>query len=195
MAASSKPPGRPRDPRVDQAVLDATVELLADAGLDATSVAAVAQRSGVARATIYLRWPSRAALITAAVRHSLRRDALRTTGDIAQDTRRGVELAWSNMFEPDFIRILPAVVRATTSSDDVPGVTFDTLFPARVRLAEQYRQLAAEQGFRTDVEPTIVFDLIVGAMLSIILATAKAPSAEFARQLTDVVLAGLRASD
>jgi AcrR family transcriptional regulator len=193
-AKSPSTPGRPRDPRIEKAILDAAVELIAQGGLEAASVAAVAERSGVARATIYLRWPSRAALIAAAVRHALRREPMATTGDLESDIRQGVQTAFGAFSEPDLIAILPAVVRASISREaGVRGVTFDLLFPGRASLADEYKRLAAEQGFRADVEPTIVFDLIAGAMLSRALGTAEPPTPMFARQVTEAVLAGLRA--
>jgi AcrR family transcriptional regulator len=49
--------------RSKQAVLAATFELLSETGLAGVSVDAVAERSGVAKTTIYRHWPSRAALL------------------------------------------------------------------------------------------------------------------------------------
>jgi AcrR family transcriptional regulator len=49
--------GDPRVERTRTAVLDASAELLADAGVVGFSVDAVARRSGVARTTIYRHWP------------------------------------------------------------------------------------------------------------------------------------------
>jgi len=55
--------GRPRDAQIDQRVLSAARELLADRGLRAMSLDAVAERAGVARSTIYRRWASSDELI------------------------------------------------------------------------------------------------------------------------------------
>src|SRR3990170_8095476 len=63
--------GRPRGPATDAAILQAVIELLAEAGLRGTTVDAVAARAGVARATVYLRWPTRDALLAAAARQAL----------------------------------------------------------------------------------------------------------------------------
>lgn len=51
--------GRPRDPQLDERVLAATRELLVEVGWDAMSVRGIAERSGVSRAAIARRWPSR----------------------------------------------------------------------------------------------------------------------------------------
>ena len=38
-------------------MLRATIDLLAERGMEATTIQAVSDRTGIARATIYLRWP------------------------------------------------------------------------------------------------------------------------------------------
>ena len=53
---------RPRSARAHAAVLAATRELLSAGGLPAATVNAIAERSGVSKATIYKHWPSRTAV-------------------------------------------------------------------------------------------------------------------------------------
>lgn len=60
--------GRPRSAAASRAIIDATLDLIAEEGkIDAVSVEAVAERSGVSKATIYRRWQSREELIASAV--------------------------------------------------------------------------------------------------------------------------------
>lgn len=60
--------GRPRSEAVSRSILEATLDLLAEHGTIAdVSVEAVAECSGVSKATIYRRWPSKETLVTAAV--------------------------------------------------------------------------------------------------------------------------------
>src|SRR5580692_4014518 len=54
--------GRPRSEQADRAILQAAAELLAERGLHGMSIEEVASRAGVAKATVYRRWPSRGAL-------------------------------------------------------------------------------------------------------------------------------------
>jgi AcrR family transcriptional regulator len=61
--------GRPRDPGVDEAVLAAAVELLADAGFARLTMEQVATRAGVGKASVYLRWPNKVALVAEAIQH------------------------------------------------------------------------------------------------------------------------------
>jgi len=57
--------GRPRDPRVDEALTTHLVDLLAERGPDGFSVDELAERCGVGKAAIYRRYRSRTELIAA----------------------------------------------------------------------------------------------------------------------------------
>ena len=58
-----RPPGRPRSADADRAIVQATLELLTESGVAALAIEQVAARAGVAKATIYRRWPNKEALI------------------------------------------------------------------------------------------------------------------------------------
>jgi AcrR family transcriptional regulator len=60
--------GRPRSEAVSQAILDATLDLVAEEqSIGSVSMEAVAARSGASKATIYRRWSSKEELVAAAV--------------------------------------------------------------------------------------------------------------------------------
>ena len=65
------PRGRPRDPMIDDKVTTATLTLLAANGYSGLRVDDVARTSGVAKTTIYRRWPSLASLAVEAVARSI----------------------------------------------------------------------------------------------------------------------------
>jgi AcrR family transcriptional regulator len=60
--------GRPRDPALDRAILDATLALLEEEGFERMSIEQVAQRAGVGKPTIYRRWASKHELVIDAVK-------------------------------------------------------------------------------------------------------------------------------
>ena len=55
--------GRPRDPRIDAAILRATVDLLVQIGYSNLTMAAVAERAGTTKTALYRRWSSKAELV------------------------------------------------------------------------------------------------------------------------------------
>lgn len=59
--------GRPRDPAVDEAILDAALQLFIEDGPEKATIEAIAARAGVTRPTVYRRWKDRDALLVAAI--------------------------------------------------------------------------------------------------------------------------------
>jgi AcrR family transcriptional regulator len=66
--------GRPRSARAHRRVLDATVALFAERGIDGTSMDAIARASGVSKATIYKHWSNKDALALEMLDHLHRLD-------------------------------------------------------------------------------------------------------------------------
>ena len=70
--AASAARGRPRDPGLDAAIRAATIALLGEVGYARLSMQRVASRAGVSKASLYLRWPNKLALVTDALAHRAR---------------------------------------------------------------------------------------------------------------------------
>lgn len=90
--------GRPRSPEVDRNILGAVMKVMARSGYAGMSIEEVAAEAGVSRPTIYLRYPGKAELATAALASYRDRGRPQETGDTHADLvarlrhfRRGVE--------------------------------------------------------------------------------------------------------
>ena len=57
------PRGRPRDQHADAKILKATMCLLEQHGFRAVTLEGIAEEAGVARTTVYRRWPNKAAIV------------------------------------------------------------------------------------------------------------------------------------
>src|SRR6476620_11466600 len=55
--------GRPRDPSRDQAIIDASIDVLVRDGYDRLSMEGVAAAAGVGKTTVYRRWSTKAELV------------------------------------------------------------------------------------------------------------------------------------
>ena len=66
-AAGPRRAGRKRDHSRDAVILEAALDVLADAGYDGTTIDLVAARAGAARATVYRRWATKVELVAAAL--------------------------------------------------------------------------------------------------------------------------------
>ena len=102
--------GRPRDPRIDGAVLSATVELLAETGYPGLLVSAIAERAGTSKPAIYRRWPSKAHLVHEAVFPISDATALPDTGSLAGDVREMVSRTAAVLTTPAARAALPGLV-------------------------------------------------------------------------------------
>jgi AcrR family transcriptional regulator len=186
--------GRPRNAAADQAILGAAIDLLFEVGIDGTTMSSVIARSGVARATVYRRWPTRDALIAAALREVRGRAPYPISGDLETDLARGAEQARAIFAEPRFQAFLPLLVRDLLREQVSDGIsdTFDRVAPNHRRLAEEYAARAASAGLRSDIDPYVPSNIIVGAYLARLLSTGRPASHEMSEQLVDVLLNGLR---
>jgi AcrR family transcriptional regulator len=59
--------GRPRREGADETILAAARALLDESGYAAFNVDVIAERTGIAKTTIYRRWPTKGALVAAAI--------------------------------------------------------------------------------------------------------------------------------
>lgn len=102
--------GRPRDPRIDDSVLRATVELLGKSGYADLSVDAIAKRAGTSKPAIYRRWPSKAHLVHEAVFPMSEATELPDTGSLAGDVREMVRRSTGVLTTPAARAAMPGLL-------------------------------------------------------------------------------------
>jgi AcrR family transcriptional regulator len=161
-----------------------------EGGVDATTLTAVAKRAGVARATVYLRWPTRSALIGAASRAAVGGQVMPLTGEVAHDIRQGS--AWlQRVFElPSTPAMIPEIVRAVLAHP--PELSFDAVAPRRREFARLYRAGAEAAGLDPTVDPNLAFDMLLGTAIAYLLANGRPMAKADADRLAEVIIAGLR---
>ncbi len=85
MSNTDKKTGRPRSIQSHQAMLQATLELLAEVGFDTMSIDAIAARAGVGKTTIYRRYTSKAELVADAIENIREEIVIPDTGNLQSD--------------------------------------------------------------------------------------------------------------
>jgi AcrR family transcriptional regulator len=187
-------PGRPRDESADASILAAAVALLGEGGAENLTVSGVVALSGVARATVYRRFPSREHLIAAAIHEVKGRAPYPISGDVETDLRRAVEQARAILAEPRFQAVLPALVRDLLLEDTAAGVTdaWDRIAPNHRRFAAEYAEQAEAAGLRPEIDGYVAGTMILGALLAALLSTGRPATRATAEQVADVLLNGLR---
>ena len=184
--------GRPRRAAIDAAIIRAAVELMTEGGVEATTLTAVAERAGCARATVYLRWPTRSALIGAAARAAVGGQALPLTGAVEQDIRVAAAFM-QRVFElPATPAMLPEIIRGILANP--PELTFDAVAPRRREFGRLYAERAASAGLDPTIDPHLPFDIVLGTAFAHLFANGRAMTPAEADGLAELVIRGLRAT-
>jgi len=159
-SGGAAPAGRPRDPQIDTAVLDATVAVLDRAGYGGLTLEAVAREAGTTKPAIYRRWSGRQRLVL---------DALDRRLDAARAPDTGCTLCdldeCLKVFVAAFRRMPPGVLAplfADCAGDpELHAAFMSTLFePPRAAVRETLGRAHDRGDLRDDVEIELILDLI-----------------------------------
>jgi AcrR family transcriptional regulator len=190
--APKLPRGRPRHPAINDHVIEATLAILAEEGFAATTIVAVARRSGINSSAIYRRWPSRIELIEEAVFPGLDEVSISPAGDLRRDVRRFIR-AYERTFSSPAAR---AAIPGLLASYHQQG---DSLHPAEKWLrvsARPYFRAILQAGGPESVDSTIdsddVFDLLLGAVLARALVPTVVRRTRSAEHIVDLVVRAVR---
>jgi AcrR family transcriptional regulator len=193
-APAARPPGRPRSARADAAILDAALQLLVEEGYSGMSMEGIAARAGVGKTTIYRRWPSKEAVVAAALGRLTDRAAIPDTGAVRDDLLQLIrEFRDTTMHSI----VGPAVRRVLSASLGVPE--FMAIFranlvePRRAALIAVLRRGQARGDVRADVDPAIVADMLGGTMFftALVRELRAPPSDEHVTKVVDTLLEGI----
>jgi AcrR family transcriptional regulator len=166
--------------------------LLAETGVSGLTVSAVVSRSGVARATVYRRHPTREALIAATLAQVKGREPFPLSGDVEADIAMGAVWSAAVLREVAFRRFLPHFVAEVLRGPAIARALVARVAPNHGGIAREYAARAAAAGLRTDIDPALVSDIVQGTMLMRFLSTGTPPDDRAVRQVTEIVLRGLR---
>lgn len=181
--------GRKRDDGIDVAVLVATRELVASNGYSNFSVEAVAARLGIAKSTVYKRWPSRQQLLAVALAEHLREVPLTANQSLDGSFRARLVAALDTEIQlvasPEGRAVVQAVFESVDDKQD-RGILELALASRRAALANILAG-AMDSGHiaaGTDVEllASILFGATWGSAL------AGLPAEGTAAELVDVIL-------
>lgn len=194
MRQATRPRGRPRPPDTDQKILAATLELLGRDGYARMSVDAIATLAGVTKPTIYLRWPSKAALTAAALLElaaSRERTAPAETGDTYADLVAQVRHFQGGVSRPFGISLVGAVLAEEHETPHLLALYREHIVAPRRALLRRVLEHAQERGeVRADLDLDLVVNMLVGAYYAQYLAGAPFPD-DWAEQAVSTALRSL----
>ncbi|MEV0577988.1 MULTISPECIES: TetR/AcrR family transcriptional regulator [unclassified Streptomyces] len=156
---SRRGPGRPREERVTGAVLDAVVDLVAERGMGALTMDAVAARAGVSKPAMYRRWATKQDLVIAAAESRIGSLSVPDMGDFRAELRAVLTARAQAYGQPGVGRLLAGVIGSAAEAEAEPGAYRD--YTARVM--SETRHLLERGVARGDVRPDA--DLAAAATL------------------------------
>jgi AcrR family transcriptional regulator len=186
--------GRPRDPRIDAAVLSATVELLAETGYPGLLVSAIAERAGTSKPAIYRRWPSKAHLVHQAVFPIGAATAIPETGSLPDDLREMVRRTMAVLTTPAARAALPGLVGEMAADPTLHSALLERFAGILGGgLAEWLESAAARDEVRADVTGTELAETIAGVTLVGLLTRATELDETWIDRTTTMLLKGISA--
>lgn len=192
-AASAARPGG-RTARNTAAVLAATVDLILEGGIDAVTVAEVAQRSGVHFTSIYRRWGSPANLVLEAVLSQADQQVtVPDTGNLRRDLILLLRTVTAFVTSP----LGQALVHLATR-DDLPEyqTARQRYWQVRFTAATEIFRRAERRGeLRHGVNHQTALELLAAPVHQRLLLTGQPVNDAFLRRVVDHLLAGLARAD
>jgi AcrR family transcriptional regulator len=189
---SNRGPGRPRDPAVEAAILDATLTLLADGGPADPTTDAIAAAAGVGKASIYRRWGSKDELVLAAVASLAGRVPAPDTGSLHGDLTSIVDGLVEVFSEPRTRRLVGALIGRLVADDELARRLRAGFLNERRRAARSAIERARERGeVRADVDPGIAVDLLAAPFYYRLLITGEPVDAHLGRGVVEATLTWL----
>jgi AcrR family transcriptional regulator len=180
--------GRPRDPSRDEAIIDATIDVLVRDGYDRLSMEGVAAAAGVGKATVYRRWSSKAELVIDAM--ATLKPAIDTidTGTLEGD----LELMVAASCSPHSQRLQRVMVSICSALPREPELleAFRTRFtePRIARITDMLERARGRGELGPDVDVAMAASLVPSLMLQRALMTGQPAGRVYAEKVVGSVL-------
>jgi AcrR family transcriptional regulator len=185
--------GRPRSQDADRAILRAASEILAERGLSGMSIEEVAARAGVAKTTVYRRWPSRGALaLDAFVAEFQGQQPLPDTGTLRGDLLAALRSWIKSVTQTRAGPVLAGLIAESQLDPELAAAWREQVV---TRLRDQHKIMldrAIERGeIPAGTDQDVVLDLMFGAAYHRLLHGHQPLTDTFARRVVDMIVAGL----
>jgi AcrR family transcriptional regulator len=185
--------GRPRSERARRAILEAAFELFEKGGYPAATIEAIAERSGVAKTTIYRWWPHRAALMVELLLTMAEQAAPPPAGPDPMRALRTELHRVAEAVDAPPGRLLMALLSDALNDPEVRDALLVGLFaPRRKATADVIRKAQEAGAVRAGVSPELAVDLFFGPLFYKTLIRQEPATSGFLRQLYENVMTGLK---
>ena len=193
MTQTMRGPGRPRDASIDAAILEATTDELIERGYIALSIEAIAARAGVAKTTVYRRWPNTEELVLAAMRMFERDDqSPPPDGSAREQLAVLLDRMRRKWVDPRYGAMMRRVTADGTASPDLYRHVRDRLIGPHIALMDRALRQAVDEGLiRPDADLGWARQMITSPIMAATLTHRDRVSRSQVEFSLDTVLRGL----
>jgi AcrR family transcriptional regulator len=190
VAPRGRQTGTGRRARTDAAILDATRAILAETGVRSLTVEGVAQRSGVAKTTIYRRWRGRHELALAVLIDMVDNvvatpDLDGTREEFVHFLRAGVRVLGTTLMG----RVMQGLVSDLAADPELARAFRERVVGRRVAEVRRLRDRGVERGdLRPGIDVALMNELLFGPIYYRLLLSGGPLEAGLAEAIVDVVL-------
>ncbi|MEY9928247.1 AcrR family transcriptional regulator [Catenulispora sp. GP43] len=178
------------DPEREQAILGATLELLAETGYEALRLDAVASRAKASKATLYRHWPGKAELVVDAIQcyeqDDLSKDA--DTGTLRGDilaTLTGIR----DLLTGDLGQLMAGLMAALQKDPDLAAAVRSSMVEDKQQVTQGMLARAIARGeLPADTDPTVFPEIAPAVMFMRIFVNGQPVDDPFLIHLTDNIL-------
>lgn len=178
-----------RNPHSYAAILDATIDLLANVGYSRLTIERIASQAGVGKATVYRWWPSKARLVLEAMTERYEFEPVVATGDLRTEVRALVERAVEFMVRSPMGHALPQLAADLADDPDARSLLIKWLGPSRAAHLAVLYGAAGRADLPHDLDADVVLDVIAGTVLYRNLLGHE-PDERLVEQLTGLIVDG-----
>ncbi|MCX4095472.1 TetR/AcrR family transcriptional regulator [Nocardia sp. alder85J] len=179
----------PRPLASEEVILRATIEILAEHGVDGLAVDTVAAAAGVSKATIYRRWGSRAQLVHAAITSLQRPVDEPDTGALRADLLVLVRQLVAYVSSRDSGRVFASFIDAATREPELDEVRRNSVTDFR----GTYERVLRRGVERGELSPSADLGLLTDLLMAPVIYRAhferKSVRGSYADAVVDMVLA------
>jgi AcrR family transcriptional regulator len=196
-AAAERPVGRPRDARADRAILQATLELIAERGVHEFRTEDVAARAEVGKGAIYRRYRSKDELVTAAVSALVSEgiavpDTGSTRDDLLALMREAVRLYRGSLAS----RLMPNLIGAMAQKPELARAVRERFLAGRRSALTEVLRRGIERGeLHPELDLELALDVLGGPLFYRLLVTGGPIDEQLAEGVADLILRGFASNE
>jgi AcrR family transcriptional regulator len=189
--------GRPRDTRLDRAILEAALEEMAESGISEMRMDDVAARAGVGKAAIYRRFDSKDEMVAAAVGELVSSEILvpdtgSTRADLVELMREAVILYRKGLAG----KVMPSLVEAMRRDPELARVFRERFLNGRRRALTAVLDRGIERGdLRAGLDVELMLDVLGGPLFYRLLITGGPLDERLVQGVVELILESNKPKD